>query len=216
MKTHEKQSENLRKARQKAAEFFQSEAGKKRRKELAIIYHSRKPIIISKCQSCNKDFETKSTRKKYCSNKCKSQYRRKKGIDNRELKCVVCNKIFNYNQYIAPLTCSKECRLINKKGVNIEGHFTADGYKIICRPNHPNARNGKLLEHTFVMSEFLKRPLGKGENVHHKNGIKHDNRIENLELWHRGQPSGQRLDDKLEWAKKFLEEYGYKIEEKDI
>ena len=70
---------------------------------------------------------------------------------------------------------------------------------------------GRIREHIFVMSEHLKRPLFKHESVHHKNGDRLDNRIENLELWSKAQPPGQRVDDKINYFIEFLQAYGYKV-----
>lgn len=82
---------------------------------------------------------------------------------------------------------------------------TGDGYIKIKKSNHLNAdKKGYILEHTFVMSEHLGRPLEKNENIHHKNGIRADNRLENLELWSTSQPFGQRVEDKVAWAKEIL------------
>jgi hypothetical protein len=93
-----------------------------------------------------------------------------------------------------------------------KGFWHCNGYVIMYKKDHPNSNsNDCIRQHVYVMSEHLGRPLQKGENVHHKNGIRDDNRIENLELWHVGQPAGQRVEEKIEWAKSFLESYGYII-----
>lgn len=90
-----------------------------------------------------------------------------------------------------------------------KGWFLNRGYKMLTGIKHPNSsRNSTtIMEHVLVMSNLLGRPLKKGESVHHKNGVKDDNRIDNLELWVKTQPSGQRVKDRIADALWLLSQY---------
>lgn len=89
-----------------------------------------------------------------------------------------------------------------------KGHINKGGYKVVFKPIDKTSRkNGYILEHRYVMSQYLDRPLLPNENVHHKNGNTLDNRIENLELWVTVQPCGQRVEDVVKYAEEILKQY---------
>jgi len=90
------------------------------------------------------------------------------------------------------------------KIVNVGRHISPDGY---VKVPDKSGRGRSILEHRLVMEKHLGRQLLSTENVHHKNGDRQDNRIENLELWSTSQPQGQRPEDKLKWAKEMLALY---------
>ncbi|MCF0149500.1 MAG: HNH endonuclease [Clostridium sp.] len=97
-------------------------------------------------------------------------------------------------------TSWKGGRKLNKKG-----------HVLILKKGHPLAdKNGYVLEHRYVMCEHLGRILTPKEIVHHKNHIKTDNRIENLEvmsntehtiLHHKGLKRSQETRNKIREAR---------------
>jgi hypothetical protein len=148
------------------------------------------------CGQCTNEFSP-SSRHKLCP-KCRS-------FNNRRL--CQCGKLI----YKTSNLCS-ECVLrsgnlnANWKGGRVKHKA---GYVMRLCPDHPRSsnNNGYVFEHILVMEEFLNRYLIPGENVHHKNGVKDDNQIENLELWAKPQPSGARAKDLYLWAKSIVELY---------
>jgi hypothetical protein len=103
-----------------------------------------------------------------------------------------------FNRYRGQRFCSKECR---QTPIGTSRKSSA-GYTLIKVPaDYPDVdRTGWAFEHRYIMGQQLGRALRPDERVHHKNGIRSDNRLENLELWTVPQkdPAGQRFKDLIE------------------
>jgi hypothetical protein len=82
------------------------------------------------------------------------------------------------------------------------GHINPQGYRVIY------VAGVRTLEHRHLTAQRIGRPLLPEETVHHKNGQRSDNRPGNLELWTKSQPPGQRVADKVAWAREILALYG--------
>ena len=134
---------------------------------------------------------------------------------SRHLRCPSCRgrdtcECGNDKQ-VKSATCGS-CRIeAGSENSNWRGGRTRHkaGYVMVYTPGHPRARPNSpyVFEHILVAEEMLGRHLVDGESVHHINGVKDDNRAENLELWTRPQPSGIRVSDAIDWARSIYDRY---------
>lgn len=95
-------------------------------------------------------------------------------------------------------------RIVNGRG------WDNHGYWVVPIPEGERwLSNGerRMAEHRLVMARHLGRPLADDEVVHHRNGNRRDNQLENLELWTTAHPKGQRIPDKVAFAVEMLERY---------
>lgn len=153
--------------------------------------------IDSNCIFCNKEFSvaksrynSKYRRYKCCSKKCYNnllEEEKKKRLEKNTNICDNCGKEFirNINKNNILKFCSVECSRKYMRGINSPfyngGCINSQGYKIITI-------NGKqFYEHRIIIEDFTGRKLNYDEDVHHKDGNKLNNNVDNLEIINKGE-----------------------------
>lgn len=141
------------------------------------------------CAMGGHSFYPKSPVQRFCSRDCANRWQARNRV---QLKCEQCGKDFTLSpsqaEHMTGRWCTRDCEAASriKRPLNREYNGKPavrdkKGYVRVYVPDHPRAtKAGWQFEHRVVVEEFLGRLLARDEHVHHINGIKDDNRLENL------------------------------------
>ena len=106
----DKQLQHLGRIREKTKEWHGSEAGHEWHAQHARDQWNVRPVRDRACDCCGKVFQYRTIQvPRFCSNNCKSKWRRDSGIDNVTRICPICGKEFVCNRYSKIRTCSRSC-----------------------------------------------------------------------------------------------------------
>jgi hypothetical protein len=142
------------------------------------------------CQQCGREFLTRKRSDrivKFCDSTCYGLSKIGNPTWNKGIPCreETKNKLseINKGKHSSPKTEFRKGQTSKEKNINWNGGIwtTVAGYKMLLRPKHHRSNcRGYVMEHILVAEKFYRRKLLDNEIVHHINGIKDDNRPENL------------------------------------
>lgn len=163
------------------------------------------------CERCRKPvYRRASSERRFCGKACKDAVSRA-GQVTRD--CDECGTPYTRSKSTAGRFCAKPCEIAHRTTA-AQGWIDADGYRRLSRGGNASS----VLEHRVRAETLLGRPLLGHEEVHHVNGVRHDNQTDgpfllddrgrlrsgNLEVWSQSHPAGQEIGPKVAWAVELL------------
>jgi HNH endonuclease len=141
------------------------------------------------CKLCSTSFHSSDRTARFCSKECFDEWQARNRV---VLTCEVCGSKFERQLSHTRTTtkwCSRQCRAIAETKTAVPGRWhngkpvrkNADGYLYVWEPDHPDAHaRGWMLEHRLVAEQKYGHRIPPDVDIHHVNGIKDDNRPDNL------------------------------------